>query len=86
LPHPFDNEVDNNNYFLASLWLYLIGLSKALNTLSMLVYTITGKSELQEKITLKIHKVYAWSPLTLVIAIPPKPHVIVFLNSLFFSM
>ncbi len=30
LPHPFDNEVDNNNYLLASLWLYLIGLSKTL--------------------------------------------------------
>jgi hypothetical protein len=33
LPHPFDNEIDNNNYLLASLWLYSFGLSKALNTL-----------------------------------------------------
>jgi hypothetical protein len=46
LPHPFNNEVDDQNYLLGTLWPYLLGLSKVPTTLGYVGSHIYGQMQI----------------------------------------
>jgi len=65
LLHPFNSEVDDKNYLLATLWPYLLGLFEAPNTLTYVGSHPHGQKWVsKENPHWKSIKTYAWSPST----------------------
>jgi hypothetical protein len=65
LPHPFNNEVDDKNYLLDTLWHYLVGLFESSNILTYVGSHPHGhKWVFRKNPHWKSLKTYAWLPST----------------------
>lgn len=63
--HLFNNEVDDKNYLLDTLWPYMIGLFEASNTSTYVGSHPHGQKHVSRKNPhWKFLKSYAWLPLT----------------------